>query len=157
MFVCPIEILRMAALSIELSHVLFIKSNYLQNGCVICCKTFVPEIQPKLLLRALQAAWQKYDHAYFISVVFIVVVPCVSVVFCHHVHLDPEIYVRTCSPQHGKTFIIVIFAKNAWFRSYDIICLPPMPPTTLKPQTTDTYHRNQLKVGKPLIDSRDFN
>ena len=33
-FVCPIEILRMAALSIELSYVLFIKSNYLQNGCV---------------------------------------------------------------------------------------------------------------------------
>ena len=30
-FVCPIEILRMAALSIEPSHVLSIKSNYLQN------------------------------------------------------------------------------------------------------------------------------
>ena len=38
-FVCPIEILRMAALSIKLSHVLFIKSNYLQNGCVVCRKT----------------------------------------------------------------------------------------------------------------------
>ena len=56
-FVCPIEILRMAALSIELSHVLCIKSKYLQNGCVVCRKTFVPEIQPKLQLRALRAAW----------------------------------------------------------------------------------------------------
>ena len=38
-FVCPIEILRMAALSIELSHVLCIKSNYLQNACAVCRKT----------------------------------------------------------------------------------------------------------------------
>ena len=37
-----------------------------------------------------------------------------------------------------KTFKTVIFAKNASFRSYGIICLPPMPPTTLKSQTTDT-------------------
>ena len=37
-----------------------------------------------------------------------------------------------------KTFIIVIFAKNALFRSYGVICLPPMPPTTLNPQTTNT-------------------
>ena len=84
-FVCPIEILRMAALSIELSHVLFIKSNYLQNGCVVCRKTLVPEIQTKLLLRALRAAWPRllnYDHAYFIGVVFIVVVPCVCVCVC---------------------------------------------------------------------------
>ena len=58
-FVCPIEILRMAALSIELSHVLCIKSNYLQNGCVVCRKTFVPEIQPKLQLKALRAAWPR--------------------------------------------------------------------------------------------------
>ena len=54
-----IEILRMAALSIELSHVLCIKSNYLQNGCVVCRKTFVPEIQPKLQLRVLHAAWPR--------------------------------------------------------------------------------------------------
>ena len=39
LFVCPIAILRMAALSIELSHVLCIKSNYLQNGRVVCRKT----------------------------------------------------------------------------------------------------------------------
>ena len=41
----------------------------------------------------------------------------------------------------GKTFIILIFAKNASFRSYGVISLPPIPPTT----------RHQLKVGKPLI------
>ena len=34
--------------------------------------------------------------------------------------------------------LIVIFAKNASFRSYGVICLPPTPTTTLKPQTTDT-------------------
>ena len=38
----------------------------------------------------------------------------------------------------GKTFIILIIAKNASFRSYGVICLPPMPPTTLRPQMTDT-------------------
>ena len=37
-----------------------------------------------------------------------------------------------------NTFVIVIFTKNASFRSYDVICLPMKPPTTLKPQTTDT-------------------
>ena len=38
-FVCPTKILRMAALSIELSHVLCINSNYLQNRRVVCRKT----------------------------------------------------------------------------------------------------------------------
>ena len=38
-----------------------------------------------------------------------------------------------------KTFIIMFFgAKNASFRSYGLICLPRMQPTTLKPQKTDT-------------------
>ena len=37
-----------------------------------------------------------------------------------------------------KTFIIVIFAKNASFRSYGVICLPRMPLTTPEPQNTDT-------------------
>ena len=37
-----------------------------------------------------------------------------------------------------KTFTIVFFAKNVSFRSYGIMCLPRMPPTTLKPQKTDT-------------------
>ena len=38
-FVCPTKILRMAALSIGLSHVLCIKSNYLQNRRVVYRKT----------------------------------------------------------------------------------------------------------------------
>ena len=37
-----------------------------------------------------------------------------------------------------KTFIIVIFAKNASFSSYGVICLPLMPLTTPEPQNTDT-------------------
>ena len=80
------------------------------------------------------------------------VVPCVSV--CSFLpprasrprnNIGTYVFIAT----RKKTFIIVIFAKNASFRSYGVICLPPMPPTTLKSQTTDT--RNQLKVGKPLI------
>ena len=46
---------------------------------------------------------------------------CLYIVFCHRVHLHPEIQVRTCSPRHGKLYIaitIVIFAENASFRSY---------------------------------------
>ena len=69
-----------------------------------------------------------------------VVVPCVCVcvcvclfvVFCHRYR-----YVRVHSDTE-KTFIIVIFAKNASFRSYGVICLPRMPLTTPEPQNTDT-------------------
>ena len=45
-----------------------------------------------------------------------------------------------CSPRQGKLFyiIIVIFAENALFRSYGIICLPRMPLTTPEPQNMDT-------------------
>ena len=61
-FVCPIEILRMAALSIELSHVLCIKSNYLQNECVVCLKTLS-------FLRYSQSCsyecFRLHGHAYF--------------------------------------------------------------------------------------------
>ena len=39
----------------------------------------------------------------------------IIIVFCHHTHLNTE-YIRT--PRYGKTLIIVIFAKNASFRSY---------------------------------------
>ena len=83
-----------------------------------------------------------------------VVVPCVCmcvylfVVLCHHAHLYRPRNIG--SSRHGKTFIIVIFAKNAWFRSYGVICLPRMPPITLA-TTNDGYQRNQLKVGRPLI------
>ena len=37
-----------------------------------------------------------------------------------------------------KTFITLVFAKNASFSSYCIICWPQIPPTTRKPQKTDT-------------------
>ena len=37
-----------------------------------------------------------------------------------------------------KNFYIMIFAKNASFRSYGIICFPPMPLTTPEPQIIDT-------------------
>ena len=73
-FVCPIEILRMAALSIELSHVLCIKSNYLQNGYVVCRKTL------SFLRYSQSCSYERFrlhGHAYkimatpiFISVVF---------------------------------------------------------------------------------------
>ena len=44
-------------------------------------------------------------------------------------------YVFTASRK--KTFIIVIFAKNASFRTYSIICLPRIPLATPEPQNTD--------------------
>ena len=65
-----------------------------------------------------------------------VFVPCVCVCVSVRSLLPPRAS-RLRSPQHRKT-VIVIFAKNASFRSYGVICLPPMPPATLKPQTTDT-------------------
>ena len=71
---------------------------------------------------------------------------CLYVVSCHHAHLK-------CSPRHGKTFIIVIFTKNASFRSYGVVCLP------LKPPTTHPKRRipKKLADGWKAIDSRDFN
>ena len=40
-----------------------------------------------------------------------------------------------------KTFIIVIFAKNAPFRSYSVICLPQMPLTTPEPIPMESTQR----------------
>ena len=60
-FVCPTEILRMAALSIELSHVLCIKSNYLQNRRVVCRKTL------SFLRYSQSCSYDRFglhDHAY---------------------------------------------------------------------------------------------
>ena len=37
-----------------------------------------------------------------------------------------------------KSYGVVVFAKNASFKSYGVICMPQMPPTTLNPQKTDT-------------------
>ena len=45
---------------------------------------------------------------------------CMLLVFCHHVHLDPKISVRTDSSRHGVNFLIQIFTKNTFFRSYGI-------------------------------------
>ena len=62
LFVCPIEILRMAALSIELSHVLCIKSNYLQTGCVVCRKSL------SFLRYSQSCGYERFglhSHAYF--------------------------------------------------------------------------------------------
>ena len=58
---------------------------------------------------------------------------CLFAVFCHHAKYR---YVRV-HRKTEKTFIIVIFAKNASFRSYGVICLPRMPLTTPEPQNTD--------------------
>ena len=94
-----------------------------------------------------------------------VVVPCVCVCVCVCVCMYSCVSVRSFLPPRAsrrrkyryvrvhrdteKTFMIMIFTKSASFRSYGVICLPPMPPTTLKPQRR--IQRNQLKVGKPLI------
>ena len=51
-------------------------------------------------------------------------------------------YVYTCSQRHGKLFyniIIVIFAENASFRSYVVICLPRIPLTTTEPCNIMTF------------------
>ena len=102
-FVSPIEILRMAALSIELSHVLCIKSNYLQSGRVVCRKTL------SFLRYSQNCSYERFGlhgHAYkivttpiFISVVCSRDYPrfscpgsrvcvCLFVVFCHLARLD---------------------------------------------------------------------
>ena len=58
-----------------------------------------------------------------VTVVVSCVCVCVFVVFCHqaHVHVDRKIWVTMGSSQCKKTFIIVVFAKNASFISYCII------------------------------------
>ena len=86
-----------------------------------------------------------------VVVPYVCVCLCLCVVFCHHAHLDPEIMVRTCSPRHGKTFMFVIFARNDSFRSYDIICLPRMPPTTPTYAPKYGYQRNPRNVGMTLL------
>ena len=75
-----------------------------------------------------------------------VVVPCVCVCVCVSVRsfLPP----CTSRPRNIGTYVFTATRENfynrdfrpkkSWFRSYCIICLPRMPPTTLKPQTTDT-------------------
>ena len=89
-----------------------------------------------------------------------VVVPCVCVCVCVCVSVRSFLPPRASRPRnigtqrHGKTFIIVIFAKNASFRSYGVICLPRMPLTTPEPQNTDT---NGIHATWHDITIRDFN
>ena len=72
----------------------------------------------------------KIGDAEFLEEIRVCVCVCLFLVFCHHAHLDPEIirYVRVHRDTEN-TFIIVIFAKYAWFRSYGVICLLRMPTT----------------------------
>ena len=65
-----------------------------------------------------------------------------------------ETTVRTCLSRHGKTFIIVIFAKNTLFRSYGVICLPSMHQLHLNPKQRIP---KESAEGWKAIDSRDFN
>ena len=78
-----------------------------------------------------------------------VVVSCVCVCACVHACMHTCVRVSACSLvptvslQCRKIFLILFFAKNASFRSYGVVQLPPMPPTTLKPQKTDTKGINE--------------
>ena len=78
----------------------------------------------------------------------ITVYMCVYVCMCVYVSVRSFLPPRAFRPRNictyvftatrKKTFIIVIFDKNASFRSYGVICLPRMPLTTPEPQNTDT-------------------
>ena len=68
---------------------------------------------------------------------------CVCVCVCVSVHsfLPPRASRYRCVRVHGntgKSFIIVIFAQNASFRSKGVICLPRIPLTTPEPLNMDT-------------------
>ena len=92
-----------------------------------------------------------YTHEWIISLInpqracaarVTVVVPCVCVCMFVHSFLPPHVdsigtngFTATHKNFYNRVFVV---AKNASFRSYGIICLPRMPPTTLKPQETDT-------------------
>ena len=86
--------------------------------------------------------------------VYVCVFVCLFVVFCHHAHLDPKYRYVRFNRDTENTYMIVIFAKNAWFRSYGVICLPRMPPTTLNAKRRMP---KELAEGWKAIDSRDFN
>ena len=79
----------------------------------------------------------------------------VFVVFCQNAHLDPEIKIIIgtyilVQRDSDKNFIILIFDKNASFRSYGVICLPRMPPITLD-HPKYGYPRNQRNVDMTLL------
>ena len=78
---------------------------------------------------------------------------CLFEVFCHHVHLDPEICtdVFTATRKTLLYIIIVIFAENASFRSYGVICFPRMPLTSYFRATKYGYQLNPRNVGMTLL------
>ena len=69
--------------------------------------------------------------------------------FCRHVHLDPD--VRVHRGTETLLYIIVIFAENASFKSYSVICLPRMPLTSYSGATKYGYQRNPRNVGMTLL------
>ena len=74
------------------------------------------------------------------------------VVFCHHAHLDPDIYIGTYlfTATRKKTLIIMIFALKCLVQKLRCHLLASDATNyTLTPN--DRYKRNHLKVGKPLI------
>ena len=92
-------------------------------------------------------------------IVVTVVVPrvcvCLFVVFFgRHVNLDPD--VRTCVHRGTENsfiyyIIIVIFAENASFKSYGVICLPRMPLISYSGAAKYGYQRNPHNVGMTLL------
>ena len=76
---------------------------------------------------------------------------CVSVYMCVYLSVRSFLSPRASRPRNIGTYVFTVtqeryrilsFTKNASFRSYGVICLPLMPPTTLKPQMTDTKGRS---------------
>ena len=60
-------------------------------------------------------------------------------------------YVFTAAQKTLLYIIIVIFAENASFKSYGVICLPRMPLTSYSGATKYGYQRNPRNVGMTLL------
>ena len=60
-------------------------------------------------------------------------------------------YVFTAAQKTLLYIIIVIFAANASFKSYGVICLPRMPLTSYSEATKYRYQRNPRNVGMTLL------
>ena len=58
-------------------------------------------------------------------------------------------YVFTAAQKTLLYIIIVIFAENASFKSYGVICLPRMPLTSYSGATKYGYQRNPRNMGNP--------
>ena len=60
-------------------------------------------------------------------------------------------YVFTAAQKTLLYIIIVIFAENASFKSYGVICLPRMPLTSYSGAIKYGYQRNPRNVGMTLL------